>query len=199
MTQALAGEAGPVRVEVKPDDLRGLPALEDCSDAALRSLLEVSDAYRFPPGVTIIRQGAHGHGCYLLLAGAVDVVKVSDNRTWVLARLPAGCSFGQIALVDNLPRTASVVAATESIVLEIGRDAFENMLAGIDEVGEALRLHLAIAGIRHLRRATRRLATLLGHQGTRGPGTDSRRELVYLQAAVREWALPVEDGVKGDR
>jgi len=189
-------DAGAVATEAQPDALRALPAFGECSEEALRALLATSHVYRFPPHATIVRQGAHGHGCYLLLSGEVDIIKVAKGRTWVLARLPAGCTFGQIALVDNLPRTASVVAASECVVVEIGREAFERMLDGTDEVGEALRLHLAIAGVRHLRRATRRLAAILDSGQVDRSSADARRELVYLQTAVREWALPVDDAVK---
>jgi CRP-like cAMP-binding protein/tRNA A-37 threonylcarbamoyl transferase component Bud32 len=177
---------------VRPSDLRAFAAFEDCSDAALASLLASTQAQRFEAGDEIVRQGAHGHACYLVIAGEVDVVKSTARGKWILGRLRAGSAFGQISLVDNLPRTASVVAAAEVVVVVIKRDAFDALLATTNEVAEALRLHVAVSGIRHLRRATTRLAGLLGRERVHA-SADPRRELVYLQSAAREWSLPDEE------
>jgi CRP-like cAMP-binding protein len=85
------------------------------------------------------------------------------------------------------------VAVTEVVVVAINRETFDAMLAQTNEVAEALRLHLAVSGIRHLRRATKRLAALLGRDPAVRAETEPQRDLVYLQSAAREWSLPVED------
>jgi len=174
---------------MRADELRRFEPFEALTDGALETFLRGVRARTYAPGATIVQQGARGHGCFLVLSGESDVVKSTSNGRWVLGRLPPGSIFGQISLVDHVPRTASVVAVGEVHVVEIDREVFERMLVETDPVAQALREQIAISGIRQLRRATARLGQLL--QGR--IGTDRRRELVYLQAAAHEWGLPIEE------
>ncbi|HEX3343585.1 MAG TPA: protein kinase [Polyangiaceae bacterium] len=173
---------------VKPDELRRFEPFEALTSDALAGFLEATRARVYPPGATIVQQGARGHGCFLVLSGESDVVKTTSSGRWVLGRLPPGSIFGQISLVDHVPRTASVLAVGEVRVVEIDRGAFERMLLDTHPVAQALREQIAVSGIRQLRRATVRLAQLVDGR----IGTDARRDLVYLQAAAHEWALPIE-------
>jgi serine/threonine-protein kinase len=173
---------------VQPDALRRFEPFEALTETALATFLRSVRPRVIAPGATIVQQGARGHGCFLVLAGESDVVKSTSNGRWVLGRLPPGSIFGQISLVDHVPRTASVVAVGEVHVVEIDREVFERMLVETDPVAQALREQIAISGIRQLRRATMRLGQLLEGR----IGTDRRRELVYLQAAAHEWGLPIE-------
>jgi LmbE family N-acetylglucosaminyl deacetylase len=68
----------------------------------------------FPAGFAIIEQGETGQSLYLVLSGAVDVIKEeADGRTHHLARLGPGEFFGELALVHRQPRSAHVVAADD--------------------------------------------------------------------------------------
>jgi CRP/FNR family cyclic AMP-dependent transcriptional regulator len=60
----------------------------------------------FPAGYNIVRQGQIGNGLYLLVSGAAHVLRGSDE----LARLEPGDFFGELAVIDQMPRMASVVA-----------------------------------------------------------------------------------------
>jgi serine/threonine protein kinase len=174
---------------VRPDELRKFEPFEALTDTALAEFLRATRPRLYEAGETIVQQGARGHGCFLVLSGESDVVKGTKTGRWVLGRLPPGSIFGQISLVDHVPRTASVVAVAEVRAVEIDREAFERMLLDTNPVAQALREQIAVSGIRQLRRATTRLAQLVdGHVGA-----DMRRDLVYLQAAAHEWSLPIED------
>jgi serine/threonine-protein kinase len=190
---ATKGALRPVRAE----DLGPFEAFEQLPAAAVASFLTKARGRTVPAGAAIVRQGARGHGCYLLLSGEVEVVKTTASGSWTLGRLTPGSIFGQISLVDHVPRTASVVGVGEVHLLEVDRETFEQMLLDTDAVAQALREQVARSGIRQLRRATKRLAALL-QQRTSGGGRDARRELVYLQAAAQEWALPIDedDGIR---
>ena len=176
-------------IAVLPEELRRFEPFEALTDEALSTFLRTARSRAYAPGATIVRQGARGHGCFLVLSGESDVVKTTTNGLWVLGRLPPGSIFGQISLVDHVPRTASIVAVSEVRLVEIDRDAFERMLVQTNAVAQALREQIAVSGIRQLRRATTRLAQLLDGR----IGTDPRRDLVYLQAAAHEWSLPIDD------
>ena len=189
---ATAPTPGGAELVVTPADLGSFEAFEALPRSAVDAFLRVTRGRRFPRGATIIRQGSRGHGCFLLVSGEVDVVKTVTTGSWILGRLQPGSVFGQISLVDHVPRTASVVAVGDVGVVAIDRGVFEGMLAETNEVAQALREQVARSGIRQLRRATHRLAELLRGTPVRA-GRDPRRELVYLQAAAHEWSLPIED------
>ena len=88
------------------------PALE----AAAAALIPVT----MPAGTVVIRQGEVGDRFWLVDTGEVDV----DQGGSVIARLGPGASFGELALIRDIPRTASVVAVTDVILFALDREAF---------------------------------------------------------------------------
>jgi CRP-like cAMP-binding protein len=84
--------------------LRALPA------GKLRSLAKWAEVTEFGRNRTIVRRGERGNGLFLILDGSVEVRR-SGRR---LARLGKGQFFGEMSLLDNLPRSADVVALSPS-------------------------------------------------------------------------------------
>lgn len=83
---------------------------------------------RFNPGEVIIKENSFGSSAYILKSGSVDVTKKAKNRDIVLATLEAEEIFGELGLIDDRPRSASVIAKTGVIVDEIVRDDFLSLL-----------------------------------------------------------------------
>jgi MFS family permease len=79
------------------------------------------------PGATIIEQGAVGDRWYLIAAGELEVSKDDVPRR----RLFAGDGFGEIALLRDVPRTATVRAITASRLLSLDRDTFMTAVGGV--------------------------------------------------------------------
>jgi CRP-like cAMP-binding protein len=109
------------------NQLQALTALD------FRSLLDMTDDLRariFPPGATIIQQGALGETFFLLLEGHVEVtVRRPDGREVLIDRLSPGQFFGELALMGSGRRMASVRAAGAPVrVAELGRDDFEQII-----------------------------------------------------------------------
>ena len=71
-------------------------------------------------GTVVIRQGEVGDRFWLVDTGEVDV----DQDGSVIARLGPGASFGELALIRDIPRTASVVAVTDVALFALDREAF---------------------------------------------------------------------------
>lgn len=88
------------------------PALE----AAAAALVPVT----MSAGTVVIRQGEVGDRFWLVDTGEVDV----DQDGSVIARLGPGASFGELALIRDIPRTASVVAVTDVALFTLDREAF---------------------------------------------------------------------------
>lgn len=97
----------------------------------------------FEPGEIVFDQGDFGDKIYFIVKGEVEVIR--DNE--VVARLSDGDVFGEIALVSDTARTASVLATTPLDVVTVSRSAFKKLLAHLPGVrstmSEIMRQHLA--------------------------------------------------------
>lgn len=184
-------------------NLRALQSLREYSNAELKLLGSVAPAREYEKGDVLCREGAPGQSCFVLATGAVDVIRVlDDEQEKVLATLRAGSIVGQMALVDRSPRSATVRAQTYTIALELTREVFERLLLANSHLALRFQFQIAVAGIRQLRMATRRLATALSESARREPkrvGLDGqvreekRDELLTVQAALSEWDMSLED------
>ena len=93
-------------------------------------------------GSTVIQQGAIGSEAYFVARGELEVRRERDGGdTIVLARLSNGAIFGEMALLSRAPRTGSVVTTRPSIVLEVTREALEQLAEEQSEVGAELAAH----------------------------------------------------------
>jgi hypothetical protein len=100
--------------------LRGVPMFAPLPPLSLERLATSADEVAAPAGSTIMREGEPGHDFHVIQRGRVDVLIGGK----VVNELDAGDSFGEIALVHDVPRTASVVAVTDLVTFSIGRDVF---------------------------------------------------------------------------
>lgn len=82
----------------------------------------------FKPGDIIIHEGEPGDKVYLIAKGRVKVVKLADSSGKVLMELTDSDFFGEMALIDLHPRSASVVALTDCEILSIPGDYFEKLI-----------------------------------------------------------------------
>ncbi len=96
---------------------------DDFTDSELNLLTVIfSQRAMVNPGTKIVRQGDVGRRCYVLLHGNVEV-SITDslgNRS-VIARLNRGAFFGEIALIKNIPRTATVTAVSKCELLPLNK------------------------------------------------------------------------------
>jgi signal transduction histidine kinase len=84
----------------------------------------------YPAGATIFSEGDEGDGCYLVKSGLIQIAAaVRGGKRQVLSKLPPGAVFGEMAVVDNLPRSASAIAEVDSVIEFIPRDS---LLAALD-------------------------------------------------------------------
>jgi len=88
----------------------------------------MADTMNFKKGATIIHEGTTGSYAYLILSGSVEVSKKVGEEKLVLSRLVKGNIFGEMSLVDDKPRSATIVALEDTEVRVITRDRFESML-----------------------------------------------------------------------
>jgi len=91
----------------------------------LEAIVKASDEKKFDTGDIILGKGEGGVGFYLIMDGSVDVK--SDSQ--VLAKLGPGQFFGEMAVLDNQPRSADVVAAEPSRCFIISEWSFKALIS----------------------------------------------------------------------
>ncbi len=91
----------------------------ELSLAHLQRLVNTGRVYDVAPGTRIVRAGEHGNTAYLVLRGRVVVGLAQDGLLASSVMLNAGDIFGEVAALTGAPRTADVVAARPSEVLEV--------------------------------------------------------------------------------
>lgn len=80
------------------------------------------------PGDVIFREGDFGDTLYIIQEGAIEIRKKAGNAFKVLTTLKAGEFFGEMALIDKSPRSATAVAVAPCRLLEVTHRSFEYML-----------------------------------------------------------------------
>ena len=114
------------------DLLRAVPFFAPLPLTVLEQLAGDLVEERVAEGTVLVRQGDIGDRFYILVDGTVEVLV--DERS--VATLASGDAFGEIALLRDIPRTATVVAREECRVASIDRDAFVSAVSG-DRVSTA--------------------------------------------------------------
>lgn len=147
--------------------LRSIPALASYGDEDLELLAYVATLRSFAAGATLMKEGEEGDACFLLVSGAVSVMR--SGKATPLATLNAGALVGQLALLDRAPRSATVTAMQETMALEVRADAFANLVAAHSPIALRFQEQVALAGVRQLRGATRKVAENAAREALSGP------------------------------
>ncbi|MDH5307914.1 MAG: cyclic nucleotide-binding domain-containing protein, partial [Myxococcales bacterium] len=107
------------------ESLRNIGLFSSVKDEDLTSVASLLIERRFPKHKTIVEEGLPGDYMYIICEGRVSVSKLSDDgREKILEFLEAGDFFGEMSLLDNAPRSASVRALVETRVMALSRTDF---------------------------------------------------------------------------
>lgn len=110
-----------------------------------------------PAGTVLFKDGESGNQMYVIHSGKVKITKKVGNIEKTLAILPAGEFFGEMAILNNEPRTASAIVEEDSKLLVIDPKTFEAMIKGNSEI--ALRMIKKLA--QRLKQADEQIENLL--------------------------------------
>lgn len=143
--------------------LAGIPMFSDLAQESLETLVGMVQYRRYPKGSFVLRQNEVGGCMYLLLSGRVKVsIASSDGKELVLNHLEAPAHFGEMALVDALPRTADVIAVSDVELFSLdGKD-----LSSAIQVQPRLALSLIATLSRRLRTTIARLEDMAFNDAT---------------------------------
>jgi len=88
----------------------------------------------FPPGTTLFRDGERGKEMFVIQSGKVEISKEIRGEKQVLATLDEGEFFGEMAILNNKPRSATAITVDECKMLVIDPKTFEAMIKGNTEI-----------------------------------------------------------------
>jgi putative peptide zinc metalloprotease protein len=109
--------------------LRRVPLFVNCSDEELSRIAENLEIERFAAGKTIIRQGDRGDKFYIIESGNVSIWQLKpDGEEEFVVKAGSGQYFGEIALVTNAPRNATVRAETPVSLLSLRKRDFDRLV-----------------------------------------------------------------------
>ena len=109
------------------DRLIADPLFAPLDTRSLERLASGAEPLRRPAGARLIRSGERGDNYYLVVAGTLTVLPADGGPGAVLG---PGQSCGEVALLDEIPRTATVTCTTDAELLAIGRDVFLEAVTG---------------------------------------------------------------------
>ncbi len=160
--------------------LRAVPSLSAFTDEQLEDVLNSSSLIQLDAGDTIIKEGTHGSRIYILLSGALDVC-VGGKKVAVINR--PGEVFGELALVNQDKRLASVIAAVDAGCLAIDQKFLQDIHPREEDPAFHAALYEFVARViaRKLSLTSKRLAEvekeLLQVRGAKAPVAKSKPKL----------------------
>lgn len=99
---------------------------------------DIHERKAYSKGALILKQGEDGHSAYLIQSGSVSIFTEQDGKKVELSRLKTGEIFGEMALVVNEPRAASVIAMEDTNVIVISRELYRDKLERTDPMMRAI-------------------------------------------------------------
>jgi len=179
---------------VNLQDLRKSPLFEGLSDQELQQLVDNATPVSLRAGETLIKQGETGDSAYVVLKGGFEIQKQSGPSLIKIDVRNPGEIIGEMALLSNSPRSATVVAVIDSEALCISQDVFENLLSTSPSAAMAV-LHWILArlaqneSLLHQQEKMAALGTMsagLAHE-LNNPAAAAQRSASLLRGAPATW------------
>lgn len=114
--------------------LRQVPLFSGIAPAKLKLLAFTSDRVTYAPGQIVVRQGDVGDAAYVVLSGQAEVLVDSPSGQIKVAEIAPNAIVGEIAILSNQTRTATVRATAPMETLRIRKDHFLRMLGDYPEM-----------------------------------------------------------------
>lgn len=126
--------------QVAAEDLPPIPLFSDLPRDAFIALTERMALVQAEPGEILIAEGEYAASMYIVIQGKVKVVReVEGGAELKLAELSDGAFFGEMALLSDAPRTASVIAIEDTMLFEISRELMNEITAEHPQVEQVMK------------------------------------------------------------
>ena len=118
--------------------LKRVSWFQDLDNKSLEAISNAAVEQSYQPGQLIMRQGDTGVGAFIIRSGRVEIIQERDGKEQKLATLGPGDVVGEMALLDEFPRSASVRAVEPTTALGIQRWHFKGILESHPQLALAL-------------------------------------------------------------
>jgi CRP-like cAMP-binding protein len=108
--------------------LRELPLFAPLSRRELRVVDALLHERRYLKGEIVFDEGEEGQALYVIISGRVLICRQGEPETGKIIEIAAGVVFGELALLDNVPRSAQARAAEDCVLASLSRGDFESLL-----------------------------------------------------------------------
>jgi cAMP-dependent protein kinase regulator len=112
--------------------LEEVPLLASLTKYERSKIADALDTQKYPKGTTIIKEGDAGEAFYLLESGEAEAFKEGTSNP--VKAYKKGDYFGELALLNDAPRAASVISKTEVKVATLGKDGFQRLLGPVESI-----------------------------------------------------------------
>jgi len=124
--------------------LSKVPIFEEFSRREIQKIVSISYKRDYNEGEEIVREGQPSAGMYVIMRGEVKITKRSDEGMEIkLATMDEGDFFGDIGLLDNAPRTATITAVTPSQVIGLFRPELLQLIESDPKLASKILFKLA--------------------------------------------------------
>jgi cAMP-dependent protein kinase regulator len=112
--------------------LEEVPLLSTLTRYERSKIADALEMQKYPAGTTIIKEGDAGEAFYLLESGEAEAYKAGTEHP--VKQYTKGDYFGELALLNDAPRAASVISKTEVKVATLGKDGFQRLLGPVESI-----------------------------------------------------------------
>jgi len=137
------------------------PMFEKLEPSEIMEIIHIVETEQYKSGDIIFNEGDKGDAWYVLYKGAVEVIKNGAAGEKKIAGLGPQACFGEISILDGSPRSATIRATEDSVVLRVQRAAFGELIDADHLVAYKLLHQMAILLAERQRSTTLRLSVLL--------------------------------------
>lgn len=130
--------------------LRAIPLFRDLKDAELKKVARLLHERRYDTDEVVFREGQTGAGMYVIAQGAADIVlRLPNGSEQSIVSLKDGQFFGELALLESAPRTATCVVRKPSVLLGLFQPDLEQLIERDARLGARVVWNLArMTGLR---------------------------------------------------
>jgi NTE family protein len=144
--------------QLKPAHLRRIKSLALLDTSQLESFLDYVELLHCPQSQTLFREGQPGDSMFLILEGQFRVYfKQRNGEVIFLRMLDAGEAFGEIALLNQVPRSASIEATKPSLLIKISAASLKRLVSEQPALAARFLYHLSRTLGRQLSDLTKKL------------------------------------------
>jgi CRP-like cAMP-binding protein len=130
-------------IEEEVEILRNIPMFRKIDPTKLKLMAFASERLMFKPDQVLVRQGELGDAAFIIIEGIAEVLIDTPDGPVAVARLKRNDIIGEIAILCDVPRTATVQAIDQLTALKITKELFFRMVSDFPDMGIEIMRSLA--------------------------------------------------------